>query len=126
MKILCICGKYFTPKTITQKCCDNDVCRDLWKKHYNKYYRKTSYLYSEETMKLISGCIVESTIEGRCDKYLSCKNNTQCLFQIPDHWQGFTCVGDPIGYKRKIICVKESIDVSIEECYGICSLNKFK
>jgi len=127
MKIRCICGKLFEPEVTSQVCCNNNECRELWRKHYREKYRTDTYdFYGEQTIKLDSGCIVESTLSGRCDNYIKCINNDKCLFQIPDHWRGFTCVGKPTGFLRKEIQIKENNEVSVEECYGVCNFNKFK
>ncbi len=36
----------------------------------------------------------------RCDKYENCKHQVKCLYAIPEHWRGFKCINNHIGFEQ--------------------------
>lgn len=68
------------------------------------------------------GCKIEESNNGRCDKYLTCKNYTECLSETPAHWKGFVSISSK-GYLEKAIEEDTSkLDIPIEQSYGVLSL----
>lgn len=75
--------------------------------------RQKAKLARKKQIHLSTGCIItkykikNGTDNGRCDKYRLCKHSMKCLYEVPDHWNGFKCINNHIGFEYKHPEMKE-------------------